>query len=168
MPKKPCKPGKTPTRKNGRCVKSKTCKNGKTPTGKNGRCVFPKGHVRTKRVKSLTMSKISSLTNMTNRSSSPVEQTIDLKLIIYKNGEKITDINDYFGRDEVEEIMEMIQQMLDVKESAIDDGDSYIINNVNYNKTTGKIGNRRQYYKLNEKHDENLDDDKVQFQFVKI
>lgn len=41
MPTKPCKPGKTRTGKNGRCVKSKakTCKKGKTPTGKNGRCV---------------------------------------------------------------------------------------------------------------------------------
>ena len=41
---KPCKAGKTPTGKNGRCVKSKTCKAGKTPTGKNGRCVKSKTH----------------------------------------------------------------------------------------------------------------------------
>jgi hypothetical protein len=39
--KTPCKPGKTPTGKNGRCVQPKTkkCKPGKMPTGKNGRCV---------------------------------------------------------------------------------------------------------------------------------
>jgi hypothetical protein len=44
--KTPCKPGKTPTGKNGRCVKTlkqrKPCKPGKTPTGKNGRCVKAK------------------------------------------------------------------------------------------------------------------------------
>ena len=56
LSKKPCKQGKTPTGKNGRCVKAKTCKDGKVPEGKNGRCVFPKGHVRTKRVKKIVKS----------------------------------------------------------------------------------------------------------------
>lgn len=64
LSKKPCKPGKAPTGKNGRCVKSKTCKHGKVPEGKNGRCVFPKGHIRTKRIariKPMTISSVSSL-----------------------------------------------------------------------------------------------------------
>ena len=56
LSKKPCKQGKMPTGKNGRCVKAKTCKDGKVPEGKNGRCVFPKGHVRTKRVKKIVKS----------------------------------------------------------------------------------------------------------------
>jgi len=55
MPK-PCKDGKVPTGKNGRCVapKTKTCKDGKVPSGKNGRCVKVKSlKVKSLKVKSL-------------------------------------------------------------------------------------------------------------------
>jgi hypothetical protein len=67
---KKCKQGKTPTGKNGRCVKAKTCKHGKVPEGKNGRCVFPKGHKRTKRIKPMTISSVSSLSKSKSKSNS--------------------------------------------------------------------------------------------------
>ena len=77
LSKKPCKPGKAPTGKNGRCVKAKTCKHGKVPEGKNGRCVFPKGHKRTKRIariKPMTISSVSSLSKSKSKSNSNVYQ----------------------------------------------------------------------------------------------
>lgn len=68
LSKKPCKPGKAPTGKNGRCVKSKTCKHGKVPEGKNGRCVSPKGHIRTKRI--ARIKRVSSLSKSNSNSKS--------------------------------------------------------------------------------------------------
>ena len=92
MPKKsntPCKPGKSPTGKNGRCVNNRTkktnkCKPGKSPTGKNGRCV-----------------KTSSRTK--SRSSSKTKKLGTRQII--KNFMDALDDDDFFTKKEIDEFV---------------------------------------------------------------
>jgi hypothetical protein len=100
--KKPCKPGKTPTGKNGRCVKSKTekrCKPGKTPTGKNGRCV---------KSKTLKQKKTFSKLHITNEKSPSQEE----KLVRRQINQFMDDLGDdeFFSKTEIEHFVKIAIQ----------------------------------------------------------
>lgn len=73
-------------------AKTKKCKPGKTPTGKNGQCVFPKDIKKTKKVRATVSSSpsISSLTHVT-----PEHQSDNnYMLLTRKNLNKINGVNE--------------------------------------------------------------------------
>ena len=129
MPTRPCKPGKTPTGKNGRCVKitTKICKPGKTPTGKNGRCVNSNTSAKSKTIK-------------VNKSKTPA--IIDVKIVVYGDGKLLDLEKGVLDWEDILEIFNIVSTKLDVPDRNIDYLTCpYYFVSVKYNKATKRIGN---------------------------